>query len=232
MASKSIHPAIFSDELLGPLADALTDNGLPVGGKLLDPFAGLGWKLGQIAALASTANVVGIELEEIYFRLGKTAPWVQQGNSLRLPFMPDSFDGAVTSPDYPNGVSDNFHARVNERRNTYIHRIRLYEPDYELHPDNAGGMNPRRSPAALARFYELNSAVYVEVFRVLRPGAPFVVNTKDPLGVPFRMHTEEQLVAAGFELVDSTSVKCPGNGEGKNMELKMDVEDITVVRKP
>lgn len=235
MAKRDIHPAQFSDGLLEPLGDALLSAGFPVDGKLLDPFAGLGWKLQWIAERANTNYVVGYEIEPGYFHVGRTAPWVQMVDSRRMPAADNFFDGAVTSSAYPNGISDDFHSSPEDTstRHTYVHRLRLHlGADYELHPGNAGKMNPRRSPKALEAFYDIHRAVWAETFRVLKPGAPFVVNTKDPLKIPFRMHTEEQLVEAGFELVDSTSVKCHGLNEGSNSELKMTVEDITIARKP
>lgn len=230
-----INPAVYSDELIGPLADALTDHGFPPGGYLLDPFAGTGFKLAEIGMLAGAQGVIGVEIEPGYRQAGQSHPCVLIADSRDLSWTGGGFDGAVTSCAYPSGVSDNFHSSPEDesKRHTYIHRLRGWlGSGYELQPGNAGGMNPRRSPKALEAFYDIHRAVWREVFRVLKPGAPFVVNTKDTLSIPFRMHTEEQLIEAGFVMVDSTNVMTPGLNHGKNAELKVKGEDITIVRKP
>lgn len=117
--------------------------------------------------------------------------------------------------------------------NTYVHRLRSWIGEhYELQPGNAAGMNPRRSPAALKAFYAIHEAVWAEVFRVLRPGSVFVVNTKDPLNVPFRTDTEAQLLAAGFQFVEVRHVPIRGLNHGRNAEKKYSFEDLTIVRKP
>ncbi len=117
--------------------------------------------------------------------------------------------------------------------NTYIHRLRQWVgDDYALQPGNAAGMSPRRSPAALKAFYAIHEAVWAEVFRVLRPGAVFVVNTKDPMNVPFRSDTEGQLAAAGFDVVEVRQVSIRGLNHGRNAEKKLGFEDLTIVRKP
>lgn len=236
---KSASPAPYSDVLLEPIAAILratinTPNDGPP--KLLDCFAGLGKKLAMIAA-AVGAEPIGFEIEPGYFELGACHSCVRQVNSKHMPLEANSIDAGCTSPAYPNGVSDNFVSNDGTVRHTYVHYLRhlLGDPGYQLHPDNAGGMNPRRSPAALANFYALHEAVWAEMFRVLKPGAPFVVNTKDTPKVPFRHDTERQLLAAGFELFEPRQVvlvRGLNHGKNQDVEHKLPFEDLTVVRKP
>lgn len=237
---KSASPAPYSDVLLDPIAEILKATMVRDGAAgeiLLDPFAGLGKKLAVIAGMVGVIPY-GVEIEPGYFTLGATHPCVHRGNSKYLQLPDCSVGGAVTSPAYPNGVSDNFASKDGSIRHTYVHYLRhlLRDPDYQLHPDNAGGMNPRRSEAALAKFYELHEAVWAEVFRVLKPGAPFVVNTKDTPKVMFRIDTERQLLAAGFERFDVerqvVMVRGLNHGSNQDTEHKLPFEDLTVVRKP
>ena len=116
--------------------------------------------------------------------------------------------------------------------NTYVHRLREWlGDDYELQEGNAGGMSPRRSPKALEAFYDVHRAVWAEVHRVLRPNGIFVVNTKDPVKVPFRQDTEAQLIEAGFIVVEVIQVPVRGLNHGRNAERKYGFEDLTIVRK-
>lgn len=227
----SITPAAYSPELVAPIADAYLRHTPWEGGVLLDPFGGTGHRLAQIAGLLSM-DPVAIEIEPGYVTSGQAHACVRTGDSRQLPFADGSCDGAVTSPAYPNGVSDNFRSTETSVRHTYIHRLRMHlGDDYELQGGNSAGMSPRRSPAALKAFYAIHEAVWREVHRVLRPGAVFVVNTKDPVKVPFRADTEAQLVAAGFDVVEVRQVPVRGLNHGRNAEKKYSFEDLTIVRK-
>lgn len=231
MTTDDIHPATFSRQLLDPLAQALREY-LPRGGWVLDPFAGLGHKLAMVGAMTG-ASVVGVEIEQAYFDMKATHPCVRQGDSTRLDalFRPESFDAALTSPVYPNGVADNFRAKDNSRRHTYVHRIRRSLPDYDLHPHNPASLSPRHGGQALADFYALNMQVWQQVHRVLKPGAPFIVNVKDPLNEPFAAKTLDQLQACGFTFIRQEVVSTPGLNHGRNRENKAPCEDIIVVVK-
>lgn len=223
----SIHPATYSAELVGPICDLLSEFHLE-GGRLLDPFGGLGHRLAEMAGILRMSPTA-VEIEQGYFLANATHPCVVMGDSTALRFPSAYFDAAVTSPAYPNGISDDFISREPSIRHTYAHRLRYhFGAEYRLHPNNTGGMSPRRSPATLSKFYEVNALVYAEVRRVLRPGAPFVVNVKDTLSVPFRQHTIEQLTETGFDLVNEVSVGARGLNHGKNRERKQRSEHLLV----
>ena len=228
-----IHPATFSNSLMLEIATRLQSLGLSPGSVVLDPFAGLGHKLAWMCAQADLTPL-GVEIETGYFLAGATHVCVRRGDSTNLHrFLDNTIDAAVTSSAYPNGVSDDFKAKDSSRRHTYVHRLRSHlGDDYVMAAGNSGAMNPRRSAAALEAFYDIHRRVWAEVYRVLKPGATFLVNTKDPLKVPFRTDTEAQLRAAGFEIVDVIQVSTPGLNHGSNSEKKYTFEDITVALKP
>jgi hypothetical protein len=220
----------FSDHLTSLHADAIQCFGL----LLVDPFGGTAERLGEIAS-GIGATPCAIELEQVYVdearALGVT--WVHQGDSRELWFLDDnSILAAVTSPAYPNGMTDNHHAKDTSRRNTYIHRIRETHPDYELHPDNPAGLSARSSKKGYAKMLEVHAAVWAEMFRVMMPGGIFIVNTKNTPHIPFTAHTKQQLLDAGFELVEHRTVEARGNNHQQHADRKVAVEDLLIVRKP
>lgn len=226
----SAHPATYSKQLIEPIAEILSRH-CPDGGWLLDPFAGLGQKLVQIAEL-SGMDPLGVEIEPGYFRLGLTADCVSLGDATDLPWVDESFDAAATSPCYPNGMCDNFQASDASIRNTYVHRLRMHlGSDYELSPHNTAALSPRRSRAALEAFYAVHQKAWNEVYRVLRPGGVFVVNTKDTVHTLFGEHTRDQLREAGFTIAEQMSVSARGLLHGANYQLRVDAEELTVAVK-
>lgn len=226
----SAHPAPYSKEIV-PVLKRLVSEYAPTTGVLLDPMAGAGQSLPEIAGIDFVP--MGVEIEPGYFELGLTHPCVVNSDSTSLSWLYESsVAAAVTSVPYPNGVSDNFVALDDSVRHTYVHRIRQYLPSYTLHPNNSGGMNPRRSPKALAKFMAVHQRIYDEVFRVLRPGAPFVWNGKDTTKVDFIDQSAAQLVKSGFEIAHREIVGTPGLNHGANRDLKVQGEAVLVAVKP
>jgi hypothetical protein len=220
-----VHPATYSKEIVPVMHELLYRFKLPGLGTLLDPMAGLGRDL----------TPTGIEIEQIYFDLGLTDDCVIQGDSTDMHWVAAAtIAAACVSVPYPNGVSDNFRSKEEDVsvRHTYIHRIRQYAPDYELHPNNSGGMNPRRSPKAYRAFMDLHDRVYAEVSRVLRPGAPFIWNGKDTLKYDFVDDTVARLRVLGFHIKHVERVLTPGLNHGENSEQKVSGEFIVVAIKP
>lgn len=237
----SSHVCRFSTYLIEPIVTAFADHLAALHAEalrqyelvLLDPFGGTGERLGEIAK-GLGASPYAIELEQVYVdearALGVT--WVHQGDSRNLVYFDGSILAAVTSPAYPNGMTDNHHARDTSRRNTYIHRIRETHPDYELHPDNPAGLSARSSKKGYAKMLEVHAAVWAEMFRVMMPGGIFIVNTKNTPHIPFTAHTKQQLLDAGFELVEHRTVEARGNNHQQHADRKVAVEDLLIVRKP
>jgi len=230
------HPAVYSDALLPHLEELVRRYGVE-GGILLDPFAGEGHKLARLAAHARM-KPRGIEIERGYFDLGLTHPCVRRGNSTRLPRIKDgAISAVVTSPVYPNGMADDFQAADDSVRHTYAHRLRLHlGDDYVLDPNNTASMNPRRSRKALEEFYAVHIAVWAEMHRVLvQPGA-LIVNTKSTPRDTFTKDTYDQLVEAGFVIVEQRYVPVRGlnmgaNQHNKKAHNKEDYESLIVARR-
>jgi hypothetical protein len=246
----SLHPAQYSDELLPHIKAMLIAHW---GGwqadrfhsmMLLDPFAGLGIKMAALAREIGGVHFTGVEIEPGYAKGGVASPYVVRGDSRNLKAVPGighfvRFDGAVTSPVYPNGMADNFHQSDSDKsiRRTYVHGLRsVYGKDYELQPGNAAGTNPRRNPHGMLRFHDINEAVYDSVFEVLRPGAPFIVNVKDTPYMPdFASFTQKMLRCCGFEVKPQTCVvECPGSNFGANQHsgVKAPYEHLILARRP
>lgn len=230
----SIHPAVFSDNLIEPIAEMIGVDPTQRLGVLFDPCAGLGWKLGQIADLCAM-KPWGVDIEAALYGLA-AAPWVIYGDSTDLRHQVDSgsIDAACTSFVYPNGMADDFHAKDDSTRHTYVHRLRaaLKDPTIELRANNMAGMNPRRSAKAMDRFYGTQQMIIGEVFRVLKPGAPFVVNAKDTKYSAYVARTTEQLLIAGFHIEEKRKLAAHGLNHGVGHEGKAEFEELILARRP
>jgi DNA modification methylase len=228
MKAPGIHPAQYSPNLVPVLADLLRRHGLP--GTVLDPFGGLGNRFADICARAGYDRLYAVEIEPGY--MDHAHPCVVLGDSTAIRRPDNYFGAAVTSPVYPNRMTDVFDAKDDSTRHTYVHRLRAHHgADYRLQANNAGGTKAGNSKSGRKQFYAINADVYREVHRVLKLGAPFIVNTKDTPHELFTAATTAQLVQAGFTIVECVSVPCAGLNHGAGHEGKVDHEDITVAVK-
>lgn len=223
--TRSIHPAQFSTELLLPMAEMLKEAGVVGGMKVLDPFAGLGHRLEAMNVMyfKSELHLFGVEIEPALVK--KAALFVQRGDATNLEtmFLPETFDAAVTSPTYGNGCNDNFHARDNSKRNTYIHRIREHEGEsYELDVNNTGQYGFRGGQPGINQYLEMHRLALLQLTHVLKPGAPFLLNVKNfvvgATYVNLKRHMTELAQAVGFVWIDERLVYTPGmrGAKGKN----------------
>lgn len=213
-AHPKAHPAKYSREILPLLRFAIRGSR-----RVLDPFAGCG------TIHAIHANAVGIEIEP---------EWAEQherticADALDIPRLGlGTFDAICTSPVYGNRMSDHHNARDDSKRNTYTHVL-----GRELHRNNAGRMHFGRDG-----FYEvLHKAVWRNCVDVLEPGGKFVLNTKDFIRRGRRMrvtdwHVGVLTVDLGLELVETYEVECPGLGFGANADIRVEFEDVSILRK-
>jgi hypothetical protein len=229
------------------IVDALHENTRGPTFNLIDPCAGLGWRLAEIVDtvqaywLADSVRFqtyprklewTGVEIEEAY--LAEAHPNVKWGDSTALMMTANSFDVAITSPTYGNGMNDYFEAKDYSRRNTYIHRIREFLPEYRLAETNTGRYSYRGGRRKWGRYLDLHTQIYAEVHRVLKGGSSFIVNTKGFISgnelVDLTNVHDELLRGVGFETGTRTRVVTPGLPQGENWEAREVFESIVTYR--
>lgn len=150
-----VHPSQFSPEVLEVMAPILQAWNLPVH----DPFAGPGVRLGRLCDELGLA-FSGTEIEPEFI----VDPRVRQGDSTTTWW--DSYPSPlkpyviVTSPVYPNGMADHFHARDDSERHTYRQALaKIRGKDRELAGNNMGRWGARSGRTAELEHFRLANSV-------------------------------------------------------------------------
>lgn len=207
------HPAKYSDPLL-PIFESLLAE-LQGDSKVLDPFAGTG----KIHLLPF--DTYGVEIEPEWARMH---PKTVCADSCDMPFESESFDAICTSPTYGNRMSDHHNAKDTSSRNTYTHTL-----GRQLSDNNSGKMPWGDS------YKELHQKVYLECFRVLRPGGSFILNIKNHIrhGVEVDVTAWhiEALESLEFRLEVSQQIPLPGNRFGANGVMRVPYESVILFKK-
>jgi DNA modification methylase len=217
------NPAPFSANILRFISNSAL---LPHAGVILDPFAGIG-KVHQLAS--HSLRVVGVEIEPEWAAAHQNTIC---GNALALPFEDESFDGVVTSPVYGNRMSDSHNAKDDSLRRSYTHDLRRTTGDSErkLHPDNAGTLY-----AWNKEYWRFHVRAWAEVRRVLKPGAPFLLNVSDFYRTTSRhgrkrlpvVHTHTRVCRElGFTLAQAYPIETPRMRYGQNHESRAPFEYV------
>jgi SAM-dependent methyltransferase len=201
------HPAPFSRELLPQILDLLDKH--EAGGRVLDPFAGIGrgveflWDWGYEA--------VGVELEPEW---ATQSPHTIIGDATKLPFADGSFAACVSSPCFANRMADSHFARDKSRRQTYTHVL-----GRQLSENSAGKLQWGEP------YRDLHLLAWSEVRRVLEPNGLFVLNLKDHIRAGERQHVTNwhygALLSLGFEMVDVRRVATPHFKFGANRDARL-----------
>ncbi len=241
------HPAMFSRELIRPLADTIRGCS-----SVVDPFAGTG-RVHVIAEEAGVPVSVGIELEPEWANAEVfSGPHRLQivGDSLEVlhNLGTGRFEAVLTSPAYGNGMADKHEAKDAckacggsgvsgsrecrvckglglSRRNTYRHRL-----GRTLSANNGGGM--QWGP----EYRDLHRAIWKASVAALAPGGVFVVNCSNHIRrgeiVDVCAWHSATLIELGLTLVDSIEVKTRRQRHGANGHVRVAGELIIVCAKP
>lgn len=229
--TSSNHPARYSKELLPVFLEMLP---LKRWSLVLDPMAGTGERLDQLAELRPDLAFRGLELEECWIKSER----VCQGDARRMSYPIGTVDAIITSPTYGNGMNDYFKSAPSDTsaRNTYIHRARAAtdNPDLEFSVHNTA-----RYHFGSEQYNRIHLEIYAECARVLAKGGRFILNTKNSTGKPrgvkadYTRITEWHVAALelmGLTVVDRRQVNTPGMKLGANRD-RFDYEDVTLLRK-
>lgn len=217
------HPAQFSPSILEALRPIIASYGVHVH----DPFAGPGIRLGRLCDEVGV-GFSGTEIEAPYI----TDPRVRPGDSTDPETYPPSCPPSgpwivVTSPVYPNGMTDHFDAKDGSRRHTYRQGLaEILGYDVPLHPNNMGrwGNCHRRS-----------MRVEAEHWRIARECVRWwptevVLNVKDVVARDYRVDVTTEwamiLQGAGYAITMEQTVATPGQRDGANGALRADHETI------
>lgn len=257
MIQTAPHPAMFSDniiERIRSLVDQLFMSRWGVGPDtqdyftILDQFAGTGriHQLDRVVNNLRPYKTIGVEIEPEW---ASHDPRTIVGNALELPFADNSIDCGCTSPSYGNRMADSHHAKdlcgncqgvgtepdgltVCKRckgsklsvRRTYTHML-----GRPLSPWNSGSMQWG------VAYRQFHFSAWNELYRVLKPGAPFILNVSDHIRkgerVPVCKFHITALLDIGFELLRAEPIQTPRMKYGANHESRVDHEMLIVFTK-
>jgi hypothetical protein len=219
-SNPSGHPARFNDKLIPVFSKFL-----PLTGKLIDSFAGTAEKL---AMLLEDNHFLGeIHANELqpYWASFTPEPIISVvGDACNLPYPEEFFNCALTSPCYGNRMADSHTPQEDSPRNTYTHRHMAHCHGEKLDPRNSGAM--QWGP----EYRKLHLHAWVELWRVLKRGAPFILNIKDHIRAGKRVHVThwhiETIQRIGFRFDGSRKVFLSGNRQGENAEKRINYEKV------
>ena len=165
------HPAIFTIKLVSKLIDTFCK---PIGGKILDPFAGSGTAL--IAGMLKEKEVIGFDLNSKYKELfikratnsynfqnyGLENKYIiQNSNNLSQNIEPNSIDLCITSPPYWDILNQKRSADYKKNLN------------YSNQEEDLGNIKEYND------FLKALKEISNEVFKVLKPKSYFILNVMD-----------------------------------------------------
>lgn len=207
------HPARFTPAILdaiSPMLEMLHPS------LVFDPFGGTGERLGELCD-SQGVKFKGVDIEDWPDKDQRIAI----GDATDPNSYPDEKFTIVTSPAYPNGISDHFKPNDTSRRYTY--RTALGQA---LNANNTGRYSIRGGKKAWAKHWELHDAA-LDIW--VQRDVPIVVNVKPFIHkgevIELDKLWEQRLRDRGLT-VQSTPVTCPGIRHGTNRDLRLDNEFV------
>lgn len=214
------HPAPYSPEVLATL-----DTVIPEGSHVHDCYAGTGERLGAFCD-EQGLTFSGTELAAAFIVDDR----VRHGDATDPSTYPTVPYVLVTSPVYPNGIADDFHAQDDSDRRTYRSwHAKLVGGDEPLHPHNMGRWGYRgtslSSPVRAQYWHLANKTV------ACWHGASFVLvnvsdfywrNHREPVAQGWR----RVLVRHGWIVTAVMEVKTRRWRNGSNRDRRVDHEVI------
>lgn len=211
------HPAEFTQGILEGVKER---DWIPFG-IILDPFGGTGRRLNEVLGHPNR-TIIAIEIEPAFVQ--KWPQYLTLGDATSLPFQNDWFDGAITSPAYA-GIRFADYNRPKtpsnwKGRRGYDLSAKFLSRDetYVLAPNNTA--SHVRSTGTQETYWMLHEKAWTELYRVLKPGTPFVFNYKPRLNDDGLERHNELLDTVGFQYKDQFIVPTKGYAYGANGSLR------------
>ena len=211
------HPAVYSAALYDIFLAILAERCRP-GATVLDPMAGTG---GIHRLRDHGYQTVGVEIEKEW---AEASPWTLNADAMSLPFRSETFDAIITSPTFGNRMADHHEAKDGSYRRTYRHLL-----GRPLAPQSTGSLQWGST------YRVIHTVIWLEAYRVLRPGGTFVLDIKDHIRNLQRAHVSDwhfrYLRGLGLRLDEVVRPELPGFLYGENRELRLP-ERVLVFTKP
>lgn len=190
-----------------------------------DPFANEGLRLGALCDRLGLA-FTGTEIEPEYIIDFRVDP----GDSTMPLTYPARPFATVTSPAYPNGWTDHFHAQDGSRRHTYRQALAaITGEDRPLHPNNMGRHGVRSGRRAEARHFAIAERC------VAHWSDHVIVNVSDFITDgqrwPLVQRWHRLLDDAGYRVTESVPVKTPRQRNGANASARVEDEMVIIARR-
>lgn len=223
------HGAQFSPEIIAAF-EMLIDPSYPQH----DPFAGPGKRLGDLADRLGFL-LTGTEIELSFIEDKR----IRHGDATDITTYPAVPFHVVTSPAYPNGMSDHWEAKDDSDRNTYRAWIKEIEgADRELHEHNMGRYGYRGTgPQSRKRQEYWKLAIdtvhcWAGCERALVNVSDFIWSkdgheTREPVVAGWKLVLEQE----GFRTVRIHHVETQRNSYGANGTVRVESEAIIDVRR-
>lgn len=209
------HPAQFSK----PIIDALRIELEGANKTVFDPFAGLGVRLGELCDELGVP-FLGIDIEDWPGRDKRV--WLGDATNL-ISYPYDDFI-IVSSPTYPNGISDHFKSNDKSKRFTYRSAL-----GKDLQENNTGRYSIRGGQKKWDKYWELVSKC-VDCWSAKKADA--YINIKGFIHkgelVDLPKLWKDLLSQRGYDIVKEIEIPCPGIRMGANREARLDNEVILV----